>query len=167
METRSKLELWHWLSVFVHLTPLSRVEKIRRNGISRLRKPRGVFPGGIFAVPVTRNFFISHQWLRELKRWGRGPIAAVYFRISDSESVWVGHYNQSEAVAEFMSAEDRQGWQVVIPRRIMATEIHLTRTLPKFIGWRYMPGAHGTKPCICDFCQRGGYGARRIREKQK
>lgn len=57
--------------MFVHLAPESRIKLIQRNGIGRLRKPRGVLPGGIFAVPVTRNFFISHQWLRELKRRGQ------------------------------------------------------------------------------------------------
>lgn len=57
---------------------ISRVALIRRNGIRRLRKARGGWPVGIFAMPVTRNFYISHQWLRELKRRGQGAIAGVY-----------------------------------------------------------------------------------------
>ncbi|MEN6449951.1 MAG: hypothetical protein ABFC96_05635 [Thermoguttaceae bacterium] len=161
------------MAMFVHLAPESRTALIRRNGINRLRKAAGDFPGGVFAVPVTRSFYISHQWLRELKRRGRGPIAAIYFRIPDSERVWVGHFNQvhvwmsaSEAVSEFMSAEDANGWEVVIPRRINVSEIHRVRKLQQVIGWRFHPSAKGKPPfCTCKFCTRGDYGARRLRER--
>jgi hypothetical protein len=158
--------------MFVHLAPESRVDRIRRNGIRRLRRPSGEFPGGVFAVPVTRNFYVSHQWLRELKRRNAGPIAGVYFRIPDEERVWVGHYGQrhrwmtaAESAAVFMGDASREGWEVIIPRRIEASEIRRTRRLPQVVGWRYNPGAHGTRPCGCEFCQRGEYGARRLREE--
>ena len=105
--------------------------RIQRNGISRLRKPVGTSPGGVFAVPISHNFYASHQWLRELKRRNEGPIVGIYFRILDEERVWVGHYGQAhrwlaaaEAIAEFSGADDSLGWQVVIPRRIEAKEIH-------------------------------------------
>jgi len=160
--------------MFVHLALESQAALICRNGIRRLRRPYGNFPGGVFAVPVTRNFYVSHQWLRELKRRNAGPILGVYFRISDEEQVWVGHYGQAhrwmsatEAVAEFMASKSREGWEVVIPRRIEASEIHRTRQLPQIVGWRYIPGSHGSKPCGCDFCQRGKYGAKRLREEYK
>src|SRR5262252_2465123 len=81
------------MAMFVHLTAEKNVKAILRNGISRLRKTHR-YPPCIFAMPVTRNFYLSHQWLRELKRRGLGPIAGVYFRIADDETVWVGHYNQ-------------------------------------------------------------------------
>jgi phage-related protein len=46
-------------------------------------------PRGVFAVPVTRNFYVSHQWLRELKRHNAGrTVAAIYFRVPDDEQVW-------------------------------------------------------------------------------
>jgi hypothetical protein len=159
--------------MFVHLTPESNLARVRRYGIGRLRRARGEFPGGVFAVPVTRNFYVSHQWLRELKRGRGGPIAAVYFRVPDDEAVWVGHYNRAhrwmtaaEAVAEFMSAESREGWEVVIPRRIEAGEIHRTRGLPQVLGWRYFPQAKGRPPfCACAYCTRGEYGARRLRAR--
>jgi len=160
------------MAMFVHLAPESRVALIRRNGIRRLRRAAGEFPGGVFAIPVTRSFYISHQWLRELKRRKSGPIAGVYFRIPDDVQVWVGHYGHAhrwmtaaEATAEFMKADSREGWEVVIPRRIDASEIHRIRTLPQVVGWRYYPGAHGVKPCGCPFCQRGEYGAKRLREE--
>jgi hypothetical protein len=159
--------------MFVHLTPESQLARIRRNGIRRLRRPAGGFPGGVFAVPVTRNFYVSHQWLRELKRRNQGPVAGVYFRIADDEDVWIGHYNQAHrwlsaaaAVAEFMAADDRQGWEVVIPRRIDATEIHRVRALPQVVGWRFSPTSKGKPPfCTCRFCTRGDYGARKLRER--
>jgi hypothetical protein len=108
-----------------------------------------------------------------LKRQHPGPIAGIYFRIPDEEPVLVGHYGRShlrmsaaEAVAEFMSAEDRQGWEVVIPRRIEASEIHRKRRLPQVVGWRFSPGAKGKPPlCTCRFCIRRDYGARRLRER--
>jgi hypothetical protein len=161
------------MAMFVHLAPESRSRLIRRNGIRRLRKPFGTCPGGVFAVPVVRNFSVSHQWLRELKRRNAGAIVAIYFRIPDDQSVWVGHYGKhhrmmtaGESVGEFDSAEDAQGWEVVIPRRIDADEIHKVRFLPRVIGWRYNPSAKGKKPfCTCKFCTRGDYGARRMRKR--
>jgi hypothetical protein len=161
------------MPIFVHLAPGSRVALIRRNGIGRLRRSLGERPGGIFAVPVTRDFYVSHQWLRELKRKGQGPLVGVYFRTADAESVWVGHYNQAhrqmtaaEAVAEFLSAENREGWEVIIPRRIQAAEICRVRALPQVVGWRYYPGAKGKPPfCACKYCTRGDYGASRLRAR--
>jgi len=160
------------VTMFVHLTPESRLRIVRRNGINRLRRPVGDRPGGVYAVPVTRNFYVSHQWLRELRRRGQGSVAGVYFRIPDDEVVWVGHYNQqhrrmtaAEAAVVFMASASREGWEVIIPRRIDAAEIHRVRTLPQVVGWRYMPGAHGRTPCGCDFCTKGEYGARRLRER--
>src|SRR5262245_59726187 len=117
------------MAMFVHLAPASRVSLIARNGISRVRQAWGDRPPRVYAVPVTRNFYVSHQWLRELKRWGQGAIAAVYFRLPDEELVWLGHYRQghrrmtaAEAVAAFLGAEGREGWEVIIPRRIAAKE---------------------------------------------
>lgn len=161
------------MAMFVHLAPESRIALIRRNGIRRLRRAAGEFPGGVFAVPVTRNFYISHQWLRELKRRNEGPIAGVYFRIPDDEQIWVGHYGQAhrwlsaaEVVAEFTAAEDSRGWEIVIPRRIEAREILRTRRLPQVVGWRFSPGAKGSRPfCTCKYCTRGDYGARRLRAR--
>lgn len=161
------------MAMFVHLAPESRSTPIRRNGIRRLRKPFGVCPGGVFAVPVVRNFSVSHQWLRELKRRNAGSIVGIYFRIADDELVWVGHYNQnhkqltaSQAVAEFDSADDTQGWEVVIPRGIYSSEIHRVRTLPQVVGWRFSPTLKGKKPfCPCKFCTRGEYGAQKLRDR--
>jgi hypothetical protein len=161
------------MAMFVHLARESSVAKIRRNGIRRLRAAWGNVPSGLFAVPVSRNFYASHQWLRELKRRNCGPIVGIYFRIPDAQPVWLGHYGQghrrmsaSEAVAEFIAADDPLGWEVVIPRRIGAGEIHRTRRLPQVVGWRYYPKAKGKPPfCTCKFCTRGEYGAAKLRKR--
>src|SRR5262245_42811363 len=79
------------MPVFVHLAPEKYSSAIRRGGIALIK--RRFRPRGVYAMPVTRNFQVSHQWLRELKRHGGGTIVGVYFRIPDDEVVEVGHYN--------------------------------------------------------------------------
>jgi hypothetical protein len=161
------------MAMFVHLTTESHISRIRRNGIARLRKAAGDAPAGVYAVPVTRDFYVSHQWLRELKRKNQGPVAGIYFRVPDEHRVWVGHYRQAhrwvsaaEAVALFVNADDLLGWEVVIPRRIEANEIHKTRRLPQVIGWRFFPQAKGKPPwCTCKFCTRGLYGSAKLRKR--
>jgi hypothetical protein len=162
------------MAMFVHLAPAGSAERIRRNGIRRLRKPFRERPGGIFAVPVTQNFYISHQWLRELRRGGgERTYVGIYFRIPDDDAVWLGHYGQvhreltaAEAVGAFMSAEDRQGWQVLIPHAIEPKQIHRIRAVPQVLGWRFSPESKGKPPfCGCDFCVRGLYGARALRDR--
>jgi hypothetical protein len=161
------------MALFVHLAPESQLERIRRNGISRMRRAVGSIPRGVFAAPVTSNFYVSHQWVRELKRRNKGPIAGVYFRVPDEQQVYMGHYGQAhrwlsaaEAMAQFASADDPLGWEVVIPRRIEAKEIHRTRRLAQIFGWRFYPKAKGKPPfCTCKFCTRGEYGAAKLRKR--
>jgi hypothetical protein len=161
------------MATFIHLTCESLAIRIRRTGIGRLCKPSDNHPRGIFAMPVTSNLYVTHQWLRELKRRGRKPIVGVYFRISDKELVWIGRYNQlhrkmtaANATAEFWGTDPRDGWEVIIPRRIAAREICRVCSLPQVIGWRYYPGANGKLPCCgCKYCTRGEYGARRLRRR--
>ena len=157
------------MALFVHLAPQKSAESIRRNGINRLRKAYVPTPG-IYAMPVLRNFFVSHQWLRELKRGRAGPIVGVYFRIPDEQEVWMAHYRHAhqqmtaaEAAGVLMHSEVSEGFEVIIPRKILPKEIHRIRTLRQVIGWRYYPGAHGRKPCGCSFCQRSQYGAKKLR----
>jgi hypothetical protein len=160
------------MAMFVHLTTESRILRIRRSGIARGRKAAGT-PQGVYAVPVTRNFYAYHQWLRELKRRNQGAIAGVYFRVPDEQQVWIGHYGQAhrivtaaEAIAQFSEADDPAGWEVVVPRRIEANEIHKTRQLPQLIGWRFSPTSKGKPPfCTCKFCTRGEFGSAKMRRR--
>jgi hypothetical protein len=159
------------MPTFVHITSEDIAKKTRRGGI-RLAKPNGRSHRGVFAMPVTPSFQITHQWVREMKRWRRGMMVGVYFRIPDSELVWVGRYNEqhqqmmaAQAAAHIMSQTAMTGVQVIIPRRIIPKEILRIRSLPQLVGWRHYPDAHGKFPCGCEYCQRGAYGSRKIREK--
>ena len=98
------------MPVFVHLTSHRNLPSIRRGGIAPRKGPWG----GIYALPVTRNFYVSHQWLRELRRSGSGTVVGVYFRIPDDEVVQVGHFDSghvsmtaAQAVALMLEAEQR------------------------------------------------------------
>jgi hypothetical protein len=100
------------MPVFVHLTSHRNLPSIRRGGIGLVK--RRFRPRGVYALPVTRNFYVSHQWLRELKRVGAGTIVGVYFRIPDDEVVEVGHFDSchvamtaAEAAALLLAAEGR------------------------------------------------------------
>lgn len=181
------------MAVFVHLTSDRHVAAIRRGGI-RLVKAGGHRPGGVYAMPVTRNFSIAHQWLRELKRLGGGTIMGVYFRIPDDEPVEISHFNgagvamtAAEAAGLIFAIEGNdpvqaraadearrrrpalpsspEGYQVVIPRAIAPGEILRFKPLPQVVGWRYRPGANGTAPCACICCERGSYGIRKLERR--
>lgn len=163
------------MAMFVHLSPETRVKRIRRSGIksSRLILPDLGESRGVFAFPVLPNFTVSHQWLRELKRNGARTICGIYFRIPDDELVYTGHYGNrhrtmtaAEASGFLQNVSDPEGYQVVVPRKVMANEIQRVRTLPHVVGWRYLPGAHGKKPCGCPFCwQPGTIKSRKIRDQ--
>ena len=150
------------MSVFVHLAPAPTVARILRNGIRR-GKPHGPLPAGVFAMPVSPSFFASHQWLREMKRSGQRTISAVYFRIPDDEPVWLGHFGQghtrmgaSEAAGHVTAAGSAEGFEVLVPRRVEASEILRVKGIPQVVGWRYFPGAHGSRPCGCPGCLKKG-----------
>ncbi len=159
------------MALFVHLAPESLAATIRRAGIKPHRYR--TWPArGVYATPITRNFFISHQWLRELKRRGQRTIVGVYFRIPDNELVLVGHYRElhqpftaSQAARIVMQSDNAEGYEVIVPRKIERREIHRIRSLPHVVGWRYCPQSHGKKPCGCPVCQpRGTIKSRRLRE---
>jgi len=68
------------MAMFVHLTPEKNVSAIARSGIKPMPKA-GYY--GVFAMPVTRNFYASHQWLTRSTldcAAGCGPHASVYVR---------------------------------------------------------------------------------------
>jgi hypothetical protein len=160
------------MAMFVHLAPETRSKAILRSGI-RLPAKRAGRERAVYAMPVTRNYFVSHQWLRELKRNGQKTFVAVHFRIPDDQVVQVGHYGRAkrtvsaaEATAIVMQAGTAEGFEVLIPRAIRACEIHAVRAVRQVVGWRYYPGAHARRPCGCPVCQpRGEIRSRKIRER--
>ena len=160
------------MPVFVHLAPAPLIARIVRNGI-RKSAAHCPLPAGVFAMPVGRSFQASHQWLRELKRSGQKTISAVYFRISDSEPVWLGHFGRghvrttaAEAAGHVSAAGSAAGFEVLIPRRVEASEILRVKPLPQVVGWRYFPDAHGSRPCGCPGClAKGEIRSRAIRRR--
>ncbi|MFD3610978.1 HEAT repeat domain-containing protein [Streptomyces atroolivaceus] len=165
------------MAMFVHLTSAANASRVRRSGVRAGRDgPDGA--GGVHCFPVLPSYTLTHQWLRELARSGsRGGIVAVHLRLNDDQPVSVGRYTDrsgegravvpaAEAVRRIAALEDLRGWEVFVPRAIRPGEVHRIRSAPQVAGWRYLPDAHGTRPCTCFGCRvRGGYGARRLRER--
>ena len=127
---------------------------------------------GVFCMPVLPDFYVSHQWLRELRRRGRPPLVAVDFLVPDDEPVLVGHYNRAHdemtaarASALIMRADDQLGYEVLLPRGVAPAEVVGTRPVPQVVGWRYWPDARGHRPCPCPVCQRANIGASKVRAK--
>ncbi|MFP5288618.1 MAG: HEAT repeat domain-containing protein [Thermoanaerobaculia bacterium] len=154
------------MPTLVHITNEKNAARIERSGIAA-SKWRGV----VYFMPVLQDHFISHQWLRELKRRGARVLVGVYFRLPSSETVWIGKYDEphrqvplGEAIGILRSLPDPLGFEMFVERKIEPREIVKVRHLPQKIGWRYKPRAHGTKPCGCSACQRGRYGSRKIQD---
>jgi len=147
----------------VHLTPEKNLKRIIRNGIKDTR--------GVFCMPVLRDYYISHQWLRELKRGGQRTIVAVYVRVPSDETVLVGHYGGphervpvGQAIKTIMDAPDAQGYELIVPRSIERGSVVRVRIPSQVIGWRFSPTAHGQPPCGCSYCAGGEIKSRKRQE---
>jgi len=161
----------------VHITADTDAARIRRHGI-RARRLAWLIEGEdrfVWAFPVLPSYTLTHQWSRELKRWGRNTLAAVTFVIDDDETVYVRHFSNpplrmtvADAVGLTRAQDDPRGFEIMVPRRIDAREIAGVRLLPQAVGWRYWPGAKNAErfPCECPACSpRGEVKARRYRER--
>jgi hypothetical protein len=155
------------MPTLVHLADEREAAKIKRNGIKI-----GKFRQGIFCMPVLQNFYISHQWLRELKRRGVNTFVGVYFKVDSKTKVFAGKYNTEhkhielgQAIKEIQTLDDPLGYEIIIERKIEAKEIEKIKSLPQNVGWRYKPQANGQRPCSCDYCIKSTIKANRIREK--
>ncbi|SDT82683.1 hypothetical protein SAMN05216371_7473 [Streptomyces sp. TLI_053] len=165
------------MAMFVHLTAAANAPRIRRAGLRAASHGQGG-ARGVYVFPVLPSYTLTHQWMRELGRFDRrGGRVAVHVRLDDAQPVLVGPYGDrrqraqaevpaAEAVRRIAALDDPRGWEVFVPRAIGAGEVHRVRAAPQVVGWRYRPDAHGTRPCTCYGCRdRGGYGARRLRER--
>lgn len=155
------------MPTLVHLADERETSSIKKNGI-KIGKHRQ----GIFCMPVLTNFYLSHQWLRELKRGGVKTFVGVYFKMDSKTKVYAGRYNQDhrhielgEAIKEIQTIEDPLGYEIILDRKIEAKEIDKIRSLPQNIGWRYKPRANGLKPCGCNYCIKSSIKGNRIRQK--
>ncbi len=159
------------MPLLVHLAPEARAAAIGRSGI-RLGSRNGYNLRGVYCTQLP-NFFVSHQWLRELRRRGQRTFVAVDFRVPDDEPVLLGHYAKPhvemsavEAVRTIVRESDQLGYEMVLRRAVSAREIHRIRHVPHVVGWRYYPGSHGHPPCTCPVClQPGEYGVASIRRR--
>lgn len=150
----------------VHITNIENERRIKRSGIKSGQN------NIVFFMPHMKDFLISHQWARELKRSGIKNFAAVDFKISNNEEIWFGKYNSqhekmplNKAISLFMNKEDPLGYEFFIERSIKAKEILKIRKIPKPVGWRYTPKAHGKPPCPCSVCiQAGGYKTKNLKD---
>ncbi len=154
------------MAILVHIADERNSAGIAKSGLKPGR-PSGV----VYFMPVLLSHFVSHQWVRELRRSGARVMVGVYFRLSVDEVVWAGKYNEKhqrlalgKAIQQLDQLADPLGFELFIERKIKASEIVKIRHLPQKIGWRYKPHAHGVKPCACPVCSRGVYGSQRIRE---
>lgn len=161
------------MATLVHLTPAVHAARVRRGGLKAAGHGER---RGVFLFPVLPSYTLTHQWLRELaRRPGPRGLVAVHVRLPDAEPVTVGRYSDreparvtvAEAVRRVAAAADARGWEVFLPRSVDRAEVRHIRAVRQVNGWRYRPGAHGTPPCLCYGCRdRGGYGARRLRERR-
>ncbi|MBU1078282.1 MAG: HEAT repeat domain-containing protein [Spirochaetes bacterium] len=161
------------MPVFVHLSSEKNIKKIQRSGIKPAKTYYNIT--GIFCMPVEKNYFISHQWLRELKRRGARTVMGIYFKIASDETVWIHHYQEEpvsmkagEAIKKIKQDSDASGYQVIIPRKVLKKEIVKIKYISQVTGWRYYPGSHGRKKsCLCPACiPRGSINAQKTRKNR-
>lgn len=157
------------MPVLVHLADERESAAIEKNGI----KP-GKGRQGIYCMPVTQSFYISHQWLRELKRRGVRSYVGVYFKLDSKTMVYAGKYHEKhkhmtlgEAIKEIARMKDPLGYELLIDRKIEPKEIESIRRLPQNMGWRYFPASHEKGlSCACPMClPRGEIKAKKLRDK--
>ncbi|MBL8565363.1 MAG: hypothetical protein JNM89_06570 [Hyphomicrobiaceae bacterium] len=163
----------------VHIAAENQAARIRRNGIAPTRHSpdparHPEFDRVVWTFPVLASFTLTYSWARELKRWGKTTLIAVTVDVPDDEPVYVAHYRNvpvlssaAEAAGLVCSLADPRGYEIMVPRRIVPSEIRRLRVLPRAIGWRYYPGARGEpmRLCDCPVClPRSEVRARRYRD---
>jgi len=138
------------VTLLVHITAENLAKRLARNGIAPVN-------GFVWAFPVLESYTLTHAWSREMKRLGRTSLAAISFRVPDGETVLARHYREqpremtaAEAVGVIRAEADPRGYEIMLPRRVAASEIVRVRALPKAVGWRYAPDAKGKQPWVCD-----------------
>ena len=159
------------MPLLVHLAPEGAIRSIQRSGLKASDRFWRAPPArGVYCMPVLRDYFASHSWLRELRRTSGQELQAVHFRVADEEPIWIGHYGKpkvettvGEAIGALMRLQDVRGHELVLPRAVKAAEVHAIRKVRQVIGWRFKPDAKGTKPCGCRYCLRGEAFSRRLR----
>jgi hypothetical protein len=160
------------MAEFVHITVARSARRIERSGIAA-RSHGWAGRQGVYCMPVLSSFTLTYQWVRELRRWHSGVLVAVHLRLPDDEPVTVGRYGTpprevtaAQAVAVVRELDDPRGYEVFVPRAVASAEVRRIRDVPQGVGWRYLPAAHGRRPCPCPAClPRGGYKVASLRRR--
>ncbi|MEU4242189.1 HEAT repeat domain-containing protein [Actinoplanes sp. NPDC026619] len=160
------------MAEFVHITTVRAARGIERSGVAARSHGRagGV---GVYCAPVLPSFTLTYQWVRELRRSHPGVLVAVHLRVPDDEPVTAGRYHEppravtaAQAVATARGLDDPRGYEVFVARAVGPGELRRVRDVPQGIGWRYLPGAHGRRPCPCPGClSSGAYQVARLRRR--
>lgn len=156
------------MATFIHIADERKLSLIQKNGLKLNHCRNG--KKGLYCFPVLKDFSLSHQWARELRRTGIKSHICIQFTIDDEEIVEIGKYNgekipmkASEAINTVMSHTDPVGLEVIILTKVLPKQLSRIYPAPKITGWRYYPGAKGKKPfCHCKYCNRGEIKARRL-----
>jgi hypothetical protein len=147
----------------VHITTAAAARRIKRAGT----RP------GLYAMAVLPSFTLTHQWVRELRRRSPGVLVAIDLAVEPSLPVTVGLYGRprtpmsaASASGLLRSLDDPRGYEIVVPVALPRTAVVRVRPVPQGIGWRYLPGAHGRRPCACPVCLAPGTpGSARVRRR--
>lgn len=107
---------------------------------------------GVFVMPVSPNYLLSHQWIAEIERcYKHVPISAIYLEIPDETKVYYGHYAGYKQIAtasevsgyfyekiESDEISSLLGFEVIIPCNSL-TGITKVKHYIKRVGWRIYP----------------------------
>jgi hypothetical protein len=114
-------------------------------------------PHVLFAMPMTPDFGLTYQWMRELRRWHDERLIAVHLRLPSEEEVLVGRYNQrhirmplGEAIRRLLRAPE--GNEIVVLRPVRAKEVARIQEVTQRVGWIETPEQHGKSDCLCPAC---------------
>ncbi len=160
----------------VHLAPERLVRRIERAGLrgsTCVVLVDGVtykIEEGVFAMPVVPDFSVTHQWLRELRRWGRGRMVAVHFSIPAEEPVYVGRYSAEKSYGPARKMipallQKPLGAELLVPRRIASRDVVEISRVRQDVGWVETPDTPHKFDCVCVACLPSGTARlkRRIR----
>lgn len=155
------------MATFIHIADERKRLKIKQNGI---KKSKYGDRKGIYCFPVLKDFMLTHQWARELRKTGIKNFICVQFKIDDKQMVEIGKYNKdklllpaNEAINEIMNHNDPEGLEIKVLEKVLPSQIQRIYPAPRITGWRYYPKAKGKKPfCTCRYCNRGEIKASRF-----
>jgi hypothetical protein len=155
------------MATFIHIADERKLLKIKQSGIKISKKGERK---GIYCFPVLKDYMLTHQWARELKRRGVKTFVCIQFKIDDKQIVEIGKYNgdklllpANEAIETIMNHNDPEGLEIKVLEKVYPVQIQRIYPAPRITGWRYYPEAKGRKPfCHCRYCNRGEIKANRI-----